>query len=183
MTIQPGDRRALVRRSTSATGSATTSCPTTPRTCEEGAFYGWPWYYIGGNEDPRHQGERPDLEGQVTVPDVLFQAHSAPLGIAFYDGDQFPAEYKGDAFVALHGSWNRGTPHRLQGRARARCKDGRPTGEYEDFMTGFVIADARSGAGRSASRVAKDGSLLVTEDGNGTIWRISYRGDHREAAR
>lgn len=83
-------------------------------TVKDGAFYGWPWYYIGGNEDPRHQGERPDLADKVTVPDVLMQAHSAPLNIAFYDGgnfpaeSSFPAEYRGDAFVAPHGSWNRG---------------------------------------------------------------------------
>ena len=85
---------------------------------EEGAFYGWPWYYIGGHEDPRHKGERPDLADKVTIPDVLIQAHSAPLNIAFYDGNDFPAEYKGDAFVTLHGSWNRGNAHRLQGRPR-----------------------------------------------------------------
>jgi glucose/arabinose dehydrogenase len=74
----------------------------------EGAFYGWPWFYIGGNEDPHHKGERPDLKDKVTVPDVLMEAHSAPLQIAFYDGDKFPTEYIGDAFVTLHGSWNRG---------------------------------------------------------------------------
>ena len=73
----------------------------------EGAFYGWPWYYIGGHEDPRHAGERPDLKDKVTVPDVFMQAHSAPLQITFYQGDSFPAGYQGSAFVAMHGSWNR----------------------------------------------------------------------------
>ncbi len=73
----------------------------------DGAFYGWPWFYLGRHPDPRRTGERPDLAGHVTVPDVLFQAHSAPLGITFYDGKSFPAAYRGDAFVALHGSWNR----------------------------------------------------------------------------
>jgi len=107
---------------------------------QEGAFYGWPWYYIGSNEDPRHAGRRPDLKGKVTVPDVLMQAHSAPLNIAFYEGSQFPAEYRGDAFVALHGSWNRArrTGYKV---VRLRFSDGKPTGEYEDFMTGFVASD------------------------------------------
>ena len=71
---------------------------------KEGAFYGWPWFYTDGNEDPHHKGARPDLKDKVTVPDVLIEAHSAPLQIAFYDGDSFPTEYKGDAFVTLHGS-------------------------------------------------------------------------------
>ena len=104
---------------------------------KEGAFYGWPWYYIGGNEDPRHAGKRPDLKSQVTVPDILMQAHSAPLNIIFYDGDAFPQEYRGDAFVALHGSWNRGkrTGYKV---VRLVFNDGKPTGEYEDFMTGFL---------------------------------------------
>ena len=74
---------------------------------EEGAFYGWPWYFIGGNEDPRHKGARPDLKDKVTIPDVLIQAHSAPLQMVFYEGDNFPAEYSGSAFAAMHGSWNR----------------------------------------------------------------------------
>lgn len=140
-----------------------------------GAFYGWPWYYIGDNEDPRHKGERPDLSGKVTVPDVLMQAHSAPLNIAFYEGGSFPAEYKGDAFVALHGSWNRGvrTGYKL---VRLKFKDGKPTGEYQDFATGFVISDDAVWGRPVGVAVAKDGSLILTEDGNGTIWRISYVG-------
>ncbi len=142
---------------------------------KQGAFYGWPWYYIGSNEDPRHAGERPDLKGKVTVPDVLMQAHSAPLNITFYEGAQFPAEYKGDAFVALHGSWNRSlrTGYKV---VRLRFKDGRPTGEYEDFMTGFVVSDARVWGRPVGVAVARDGSLIVTEDGNGTIWRVAYGG-------
>ena len=141
----------------------------------EGAFYGWPWFYIGGNEDPRHSSERPDLRGRVTVPDVLLQPHSAPLGIAFYDGAQFPAEYRGDAFTALHGSWNRAkrTGYKV---VRILLKDGRPTGEYEDFLTGFVVNDSRVWGRPVGVAVAHDGALLVSEDGNGTIWRVSYRG-------
>ncbi len=142
---------------------------------KQGAFYGWPWYYIGSNEDPRHAGERPDLKDKVTVPDVLMQAHSAPLNITFYEGAQFPAEYKGDAFVALHGSWNRSlrTGYKV---VRLRFKDGRPTGEYEDFMTGFVVSDARVWGRPVGVAVARDGSLIATEDGNGTIWRVAYGG-------
>ncbi len=140
---------------------------------QDGAFYGWPWYYIGGNEDPRHKGERPDLADKVTVPDVLFQAHSAPLGITFYEGDAFPAEYKGDAFVAMHGSWNR--DHRTGYKVVRLMFDasGKPTGAYQDFMTGFVMDD-QSVWGRPVDvAVAKDGSLLVSEDTGGTIWRVT----------
>jgi len=142
----------------------------------EGAFYGWPWYYIGGNEDPRQAGMRPDLKDKVTIGDVLFQAHSAPLGIAFYQGDNFPAEYKGSAFVAMHGSWNR--PNRTGYKVVRLIFDGsgKPTGEYEDFMTGFVVSDTQVWGTPVGVAVAKDGSLFVTEDANGTIWRVSYHG-------
>jgi glucose/arabinose dehydrogenase len=141
----------------------------------DGAFYGWPWYYLGTNEDPRHPGERPDLKDKITVPDVLIQAHSASMGIIIYDGDQFPPEYRGDAFVALHGSWNRGTRTGYK-LIRARLSDGVPTGEYEDFMTGFVVNDSSVWARPVGVAMARDGALLVSEDGNGTIWRISYSG-------
>lgn len=139
------------------------------------AFYGWPWYYIGAHEDPRHAGERPDLKDAVTVPDVLIQPHSAPLGMSFYEGAQFPEEYKGDAFVALHGSWNRST---LTGYKiiRLRFKNGAPTGAYEDFATGFVSEDSRVWGRPVDVIAAPDGSLLFSEDGNGTIWRIAYAG-------
>ncbi|MBA1142896.1 PQQ-dependent sugar dehydrogenase [Mesorhizobium neociceri] len=142
-------------------------------TVKDGAFYGWPWYYIGANEDPRHKGARPDLAGSVTVPDVLMQAHSAPLNIAFYDGGNFPAEYKGDAFVALHGSWNRGvrTGYKV---VRLKFSDGKPTGEYQDFITGFVLSDDAVWGRPVGVAVAKDGALIVTEDANGTIWRITH---------
>jgi glucose/arabinose dehydrogenase len=141
----------------------------------EGQFYGWPWFYIGDHEDPRHKGERPDLANRVTVPDVLIQSHSAPLSIAFYQAAQFPPEYKGDAFVALHGSWNRAkrTGYKV---VRLLMKDGKPTGAYEDFLTGFV-ADDESVWGRPVGvAVMKDGSLLVSDDGSGSIWRVSYKG-------
>lgn len=138
---------------------------------KEGAFYGWPWYYIGDHVDPRHKGERPDLSGKVTIPEVPIQAHSAPLGICFYDGTSFPAEYRGNAFVALHGSWNR---HRRTGYKIVRIVPG--TGVYEDFLTGFVVDDGRVWGRPVGLAVTKDGALLVGEDGNGTIWRAAYQG-------
>jgi glucose/arabinose dehydrogenase len=139
----------------------------------EGAFYGWPWYYTGGNEDPRRKGERPDLKDKVTVPDILVQAHSASLGMTFYSGGQFPAEYKGAIFAAEHGSWNRSTRtgHKI---IRGILKDGVPTGEYEDFVVGFVIDDGLAWGRPVGVAEAKDGSLLFSEDGNGTIWRVTH---------
>jgi len=139
----------------------------------EGEFYGWPWFYIGGNESPRHAGTRPDLKDNVTVPDVLLQAHSASFGLTFYQGNKFPSEYRGDAFAALHGSWNRSkrTGYKV---IRIRLKDGMPTGEYQDFVTGFVVNDADVWARPTDVAVARDGALLVSEDGNGTIWRVTH---------
>jgi glucose/arabinose dehydrogenase len=139
----------------------------------EGGFYGWPWFYIGDHGDPRHAGERPDLKDKITVPDVLIQAHSASLGLTFYDGSGFPGEYRGDGFAAEHGSWNRAkrTGYKV---IRIRLKDGVPTGEYEDFITGFVLNDAEVWGRPVGVAVAHDGALLVSEDGNGTIWRVTH---------
>jgi len=144
-----------------------------------GGFYGWPWYYIGDHEDPRHAGERPDLKGRITVPDVLIQPHSAPLEMTFYDASGgpavFPAEYRGDAFVALHGSWDR---HKRTGYkiVRLTLVRGQPTGAYEDFVTGFVVDD-KSVWGRPVGvAVAHDGALLFTDDGGDMLWRVAH--DH-----
>jgi glucose/arabinose dehydrogenase len=142
---------------------------------KEGAFYGWPWYYIGANEDPRHKGARPDLKDKVTIPDVLMQAHSAPLQIAFYQGNDFPGAYQGSAFVTLHGSWNRAERTGYKVVRLLFDNTGKPTGEYEDFLTGFVISDQQVWGRPVGVAVAQDGSLLVTEDGNGTIWRVTRR--------
>jgi len=138
---------------------------------QEGGFYGWPWYTIGDNEDPALKGKRPDLKSEVRVPELLIQAHSSALSVAFYDRGEFPAEYHGDAFVALHGSHSR--PERTGYKViRVRMKDGSPTGEYEDFMTGFIV-DNDSVWGRPAGvAVTKDGALLVSDDANGTIFRV-----------
>jgi glucose/arabinose dehydrogenase len=146
---------------------------------KEGAFYGWPWYYLGNHEDPRLAGQRPDLAGKATVPDVLLQAHSASLGMCFYTASSgaaaFPAEYRGDAFAAEHGSWNRSTRTGYK-LIRVCLNHGLPTGEYDDFLTGFVV-DNQSVWGRPVGvAVAHDGALLMTEDGNGTLWRIAYTG-------
>ncbi len=121
----------------------------------------------------RHAGERKDLLGKVTVPDVLFQPHSAPLGAVFYDGTQFPSADRGALFVTFHGSWNRGkrTGPKV---VKVTLANGVPTGEYEDFMTGFVLDDASVWARPVGVAVAHDGALLVTEDGNDTVWRVSY---------
>jgi hypothetical protein len=146
---------------------------------KEGGFYGWPWYYLGNYEDPRHKGERPDLAGQAIVPDVLLQSHSASLGMCFYTATNgvaaFPADYRGDAFAAEHGSWNRSsrTGYKI---IRVRLDHGVPTGEYDDFLTGFVVDDISVWGRPVGVAVAHDGALLMTEDGNGTLWRISYTG-------
>jgi glucose/arabinose dehydrogenase len=139
---------------------------------QEGGFYGWPWYYIGPHQDPRHEGKRPELKDKVIVPDVLVQSHSASLCMTFYTGDQFPEPYRKDAFAAEHGSWNRArrTGYKV---IRIPMRDGKATGDYEDFLVGFVT-NAGNVWGRPVGvAVAKDGSLLVTDDGSGTIWRVS----------
>jgi glucose/arabinose dehydrogenase len=141
----------------------------------EGAFYGWPWYFNGGHEDPRHAGQRPDLKDKVTVPDVMMMGHSAPMQMAFYQGDTFPAEYRGSAFVTMHGSWNRTQRTGYKVVRLLFDASGKPTGEYEDFMTGFVLSDTQVWGRPVGVAVAKDGSLFVTEDGNGTIWRVARR--------
>ncbi len=141
-----------------------------------GGFYGWPWYYLGDHEDPRHKGERHDLAGTAIVPDVLLQAHSASLQMTFYDGVTFPAKYRGGAFASLHGSWNRGK--RTGPKVIAvPVVGGVPTGEYEDFMTGFVADDDSVWARPVGVAVARDGALFVSEDGNGTVWRVSFAGE------
>jgi glucose/arabinose dehydrogenase len=139
----------------------------------EGGFYGWPWYYIGPHEDPLHVGARPDLKSKVILPDILIQPHSASLQMMFYSGAQFPAEYTGNVFAAEHGSWNRGRPTGYK-IIRALVKDGVPSGEYEDFVTGFVLNDEQVWGRPVGVAQARDGSLLFSDDGNNTLWRVSY---------
>jgi glucose/arabinose dehydrogenase len=144
---------------------------------ERGAFYGWPYAYLGPTPDPDWGAKRPDLVAQTKTPDVLFQAHSAPVGLTFYTGTQFPAEYRGSAFVSLHGSWNSGKPTGYK-IVRVPFANGRPTANaYENFATGFWAGgtDKAQVWGRPVGlAVAKDGALLVADDVGGVIWRISY---------
>ncbi len=148
---------------------------------EEGGFYGWPWFYIGGNEDPRRKGEHPELKDKVIVPDVLLQSHSASLDLAFYTGGQFPSEYQGDIFAAEHGSWNRArrTGYKV---IRVPLENGKATGIYEDFLTGFVTESGDVWGRPVGVTTAKDGALLVTDDGSGTIWRITSQAGKKVAA-
>ena len=143
----------------------------------QGGFYGWPWYYLGKHEDPRLAGQRPDLADKITVPDVLYQSHSAALNMVFYTAtagaSAFPKEYVGDGFTMLHGSWNRSfrTGHKI---VRVRMKHNIPTGEYEDFLVGFIADDGDAWGRPVAAVVASDGSLLMSDDSANLIYRISY---------
>ena len=149
---------------------------------QPGHWYGWPWYYMGNHEDPRHAGERPDLAGQVTSPDVPYQAHSAALNLAFYTAttgaSAFPKEYLGDAFATLHGSWNRAfrTGHKV---VRVRMKNGVPTGEYDDFLVGFIVDDGNAWGRPVGLLVNRDGALLLSDDGANVVYRIAYQAGKR----
>lgn len=137
-----------------------------------GGFYGWPWFYLGNHQDPRHKGAHPELASKVIFPDVLVQSHSASLNLCFYHGKQFPEKYRGDIFAAFHGSWNRErrTGYKI---VHVPLKNGKALGEYEDFVTGFVTPDGNVWGRPVGLTVAKDGSLLFSEDGHGTVWRVS----------
>lgn len=139
-----------------------------------GGFYGWPWFYIGAHEDPRHMGARPDLKSKVIVPDVLVQAHSASLCLTFYAASQFPPEYRGSIFAAEHGSWNREkrTGYKV---IFVPAPNGKAAGEYDDFLTGFVTKDGQVWGRPVGVAVGNDGSLYVTDDGSNSIWRVTHR--------
>ena len=143
---------------------------------EAGGFYGWPYYYIGGNPDPRLKGKHPELKSKVIVPDVLIQPHNASLEMAFYEGRQFPVEYRGDIFVAQHGSWNRNPRTGYEVVRVPLHQTGHADGEYEDFLTGFVLPNGDVWGRPVGVTVAPDGSLLVTDDSSNSIWRVSYVG-------
>jgi glucose/arabinose dehydrogenase len=142
---------------------------------QDGGFYGWPWFYMGGTWDPRHQGKHPELKNKVLTPDVLLQPHFASLEMTFYDGAQFPAEYRGDVFASEHGSWNRKkrTGYEV---IRVPLKNGHATGEYEDFLTGFATDEGKVWGRPVGVAVGRDGSLFVSDDGSKSIWRVSYTG-------
>jgi glucose/arabinose dehydrogenase len=143
---------------------------------QDGGFYGWPYYYTGGNPDPRQKGKHPELRAKTIVPDVLLQPHNASLGITFYTGKQFPPDYQGDIFAAQHGSWNK---HVRAGYEVVRVplhQSGKASSEYEDFLTGFVLPNGSVWGRPVGVTVAPDGSLLVSDDGSNSIWRVSYAG-------
>lgn len=141
----------------------------------EGGFYGWPYYYLGGHPDPRHEGKHPELRDQVIIPDVLLQSHTASLQLAFYEGTQFPEEYRGDIFASQHGSWNRSVRSGYE-VVRVPLRNGRASGVYEDFLTGFLTPDGDVWGRPVGVGVARDGALLVSDDGSGSIWRVVHRG-------
>ncbi len=143
---------------------------------KQGGFYGWPYYYIGGNPDPRLKGAHPELKSKVIVPDVLLQAHNASLELTFYEGKQFPAEYQGDIFSSQHGSWNRSPRAGYEVIRVPLHQTGKASGEYEDFLTGFVLPNGDVWGRPVGVAVAPDGSLLVTDDASNSIWRVSYAG-------
>jgi glucose/arabinose dehydrogenase/mono/diheme cytochrome c family protein len=143
---------------------------------QEGGFYGWPWWYMGGHQDPRHQGKHPELKDKVIVPDVLLQPHIASLELTFYQGQQFPAEYKGDIFASEHGSWNKSVRVGYEVIRVPLHQTGHAGGEYEDFLSGFVLPDGKVWGRPVGITVASDGSLLVSDDGSNSVWRVSYTG-------
>jgi glucose/arabinose dehydrogenase/cytochrome c5 len=143
---------------------------------QEGGFYGWPWWYMGEHQDPRHKGKHPELKDKTIVPDVLLQAHNASLEITFYEGAQFPEEYRDDIFASEHGSWNRSVRVGYEVIRVPMHHSGRASGDYEDFVTGFVVDNGHVWGRPVGITVAPDGSLLVTDDGSNSIWRVSYTG-------
>jgi glucose/arabinose dehydrogenase len=143
---------------------------------QEGGFYGWPWWYMGGHQDPRLKGKRPELKDKVITPDVLLQPHNASLEFTFYGGEQFPAEYKGDIFASEHGSWNKGVRAGYEVIRVPLHQSGDASGEYEDFLTGFVLADGNVWGRPVGITETPDGAMLVSDDGSNSIWRISYSG-------
>jgi glucose/arabinose dehydrogenase len=144
---------------------------------EDGGFYGWPWWYIGAHQDPRHEGKHLELKDKTIVPDVLLQPHNASLEMTFYEGAQFPSEYRGDIFASEHGSWNRSVRAGYEVIRVPMHQTGRASGEYEDFVTGFVVDNGHVWGRPVGITVAPDGSLLVTDDGSNSIWRVSYTGN------
>lgn len=145
----------------------------------EGAFFGWPYSYMGSNPQPGFADKRPDLVAKAIKPDVPFLSHSAAIDLEFYTASQFPQKYQGGAFVTLHGSWNASAP-RGYILAYVPFKDGKPDGSYEVFATGFWNGDAENSQvwGRPAGVLQlSDGSLLLSDDVGQTVWRITYDGD------
>jgi len=141
-----------------------------------GDFFGWPYAYLGPNEDPRRKGENPDLVARTRAPDILLPAHGGALDIEFYTGTAFPEEYRGGAFVALHGSWNRS--RRVGYRVDfVPFQNGRPISGPREFLTGWMMSpDQKEVWGRPVGILQlTDGSLLISDDGGKKIWRVTYQ--------
>jgi glucose/arabinose dehydrogenase len=184
LTFQPGtgDLYAIVQE---RDGLGDRLVPEFLTRIEKGAFYGWPYAYIGPNPQPGFANRAPDKVKATVKPDLLIESHSSVMDLVFYDGEQFPADYKGDAFVALKGSWNRSEPTGYK-VVRVRFKDGKPEGWYENFATGFWVSGVRRAEvwGRPAAlAVTKDGALLIADDTGGTIWRVAYTGPRQQTDR
>jgi len=144
---------------------------------QQGGFYGWPWFYTGGHQDPRHAGKHPELKNRVIVPDVLLQPHNASLELTFYEAAQFPQEFRGAIFAAQHGSWNKAVRTGYEVICVPMRKDGQATGEYEDFLTGFVTSTGGVWGRPVGVTVGAEGSLFVTDDASNSIWRVAYTGN------
>lgn len=144
---------------------------------KQGGFYGWPYAYIGPNEDPRRKGEKPELVKSTIAPDVPLGAHVAVLDALFYTGKQFPKQYQGGAFLAFHGSWNR-SKRVGYNVSFIPFKDGKPQGQPQPFLSGWMLSpDKQEVWGRPVGLLQMpDGSLLVTDDGGNKIWRVYYKG-------
>ena len=141
----------------------------------EDGFYGWPWYYIGPNPDPRLPVSHPELASKTIVPDVLLQPHFAPLQIGFYSGTVFPSIYQGDIFVASHGSWNKSVRGGYE-ILRVILVNGQPSGYFEDFITGFVNSDGTVWGRPVGVSTGADGALYFSDDGSNSVWRVTYTG-------
>ena len=146
---------------------------------KEGGFYGWPWFYMGGAkggvQDPRLKGTHPELQSKVITPDVLMQPHNGSLQMTFYTGKGMPGVANGDIFAAEHGSWNR-EPRTGYEVVHIPVKNGKAIGEYEDFVTGFTTPQGGVWGRPVGVTVAKDGALIIVEDGANTIWRVTHTG-------
>jgi len=143
---------------------------------QEGGFYGWPWWYMGGYQDPRHRGKHPELQSKVITPDVPLQPHNASLEMTFYTGRPFPRQYQGDIFASEHGSWNKSVRAGYEVIRIPLHQTGHASGDYEDFLTGFVVDNDHVWGRPVGITVAPDGSLLISDDASGSIWRVSYIG-------
>ena len=142
---------------------------------QEAGFYGWPWFYMGGHQDPRHQGKHPELQATVLTPDLLLQPHFASLEMLFYTGRSFPTHFAERGFAAEHGSWNKASRAGYEVISFPTI-NGRATGEYEDFLTGFVLPNGDVWGRPVGVTMGTDGSLFVSDDGSNSIWHVTYVG-------